>query len=79
MHCDFVLADEETLAVVLAIELDDRSHWQPDAIRRDQFKDAALFAAGVSILRVKVGRYDVGELRALVLATITDERPFRAR
>ena len=66
----FVLADARTLAPVLVIELDDKSHWQTDARQRDAFKDAALESAGVRVLRVKVGRYDVGELRAAIRGAI---------
>ena len=41
------------LVEVLVIELDDRSHWQMEARKRDAFKDAALASAGVPILRVR--------------------------
>jgi Protein of unknown function (DUF2726) len=68
MHLDFVLADAGTLAPVLVVELDDKSHAQDKAQQRDAFKDAALSAAGVPILRVKVGRYD--DLRAKVQAAL---------
>ena len=65
MHCDFVLADAGTLEPVLVVELDDRSHSGDAAKKRDAFKDAALKAAGVPILRVRAARgYDAGELRA---------------
>jgi hypothetical protein len=68
MHVDFVLADAGTLAPVLVVELDDNSHTQEKVQQRDAFKDAALAAAGLPILRVKVGRYD--ELRAQVQAAL---------
>jgi hypothetical protein len=58
MHLDFVLADAGTLEPKLVIELDDKSHLQDKAQQRDTFKGAALSAAGVPILRVKVGRYE---------------------
>jgi Protein of unknown function (DUF2726) len=65
MHLDFVLADAATLEVVLVIELDDKSHLGTEAQKRDKFKNAALGAAGVPILRVRAaGRYDEGDLRA---------------
>jgi len=51
-HIDFVLCDVDTLEVVLAIEVDDRSHQRPDRQRRDQFVDDAFQAAGLSLLRV---------------------------
>ncbi len=53
MYLDFVLSDPESLAVVLAIELDDKSHWSTEARKRDLFKDSALASAGVPQLRVK--------------------------
>ena len=68
MHLDFVLADAGTLAPLLVIELDDRSHLDDTAQQRDAFKDAALSAARVPILRVKTGRYD--DLRAKVQAAL---------
>jgi hypothetical protein len=64
MHLDFVLASAETLEPVLVVELDDSSHRQQAAHRRDAFKDAALAAAGVPILRVTAAaRYDTTTLR----------------
>ena len=67
MHCDYVLARADSMEAVLVIELDDRSHWRADAQERDAFKDAALAAAGVPIIRVRAaGRYDVAELRAMI-------------
>lgn len=51
-HVDFVLCDVDTLEVVLAIEVDDRSHQRPDRQRRDEFVDDAFQAAGLSLLRV---------------------------
>ncbi len=66
MHLDFVLADSATAEVRLAVELDDRSHRRAEVQKRDRFKDDALASAGVPILRVQVGRYDVGELRARI-------------
>jgi hypothetical protein len=65
MHLDFVLADAETTKLLLVIELDDKSHLRDEAKIRDDFKDAALAAAGIALLRVKAaGRY--GGLRALI-------------
>jgi hypothetical protein len=67
MHVDFVLADANTTAACLVIELDDKSHLQADAKKRDAFKNAALEAAGLPLLRVKAAsRYDVGALRSSI-------------
>ena len=66
-HADFVACDLKTFAVVGVIELDDRSHEREDRRRRDEFFDAAMEAAGVPVLRVKVQRaYDAQELREAV-------------
>lgn len=60
-HLDFVLCDEETLEVKLAIELDDDS--QPRT-PRDKFVYLALTSAGLPLLRVRVQeRYETMALR----------------
>jgi hypothetical protein len=70
MHLDFVLADPETMAVVLAVELDDRSHWGAEARKRDLFKDSATASAGVP-LRVRAARqYEAEELRDRIAGTV---------
>jgi hypothetical protein len=67
MHLDFVLADTTTIEPLLVIELDDRSHAQPEARQRDAFKNDALASAGVPIVRVVVtGWYEVADLRARI-------------
>ena len=55
-HLDFVLCQGPDLAVIGAIELDDRSHRRADRRARDEFVDAALAAAGIPILHVPVQR-----------------------
>ncbi len=45
-HIDFVLCDPRTLAPVLAVELDDRSHRRPDRAERDAFLDDAWAVPG---------------------------------
>ena len=63
-HLDFLLCDPETLAPVLAIELDDRSHERQDRRERDEFLNAALADAGLPLLRIPVARaYQVADLR----------------
>jgi very-short-patch-repair endonuclease len=59
-----VLVDVESLEPRLAVELDDSSHRRPE-VRRDEFKDGALKAAGMPMLRIAVsGRYaDAAVLR----------------
>jgi hypothetical protein len=63
-HLDFVLYDLGTTAVVLAIELDDRSHDRDGRQARDQFVDEVLELCGVALLRVRAARgYDWRELQ----------------
>jgi len=52
---DFAIIEPDG-SVVLVIELDDRSHEQPDRIRRDQQVGAVLAQCGIALLRVRPGR-----------------------
>jgi hypothetical protein len=52
-HIDFLLCDPATLRVVLALEIDDRSHARPKRRLRDLFVDRALGAAGVPLVRIR--------------------------
>ncbi len=66
-HVDFVLCDPRTLDVAGVIELDDKTHKEPERRQRDTFVDEALGEAGVPILHVPVQRsYDIAELRRQV-------------
>lgn len=78
-HLDFVLYDRETTAIMLAIELDDRSHARRERQARDAFVDNVLAACGVVLLRVAAAaRYDVEALRMRVEASI-ERRPHQGR
>lgn len=64
-HVDFVLCDKATLAVLGVVELDDRSHEEPDRRDRDGFVDGAVKSAGIPIVHVAAkASYDVTELRS---------------
>jgi hypothetical protein len=77
-HLDFVLADIDTTAIALVIELDDRSHQRTDRAQRDMFVDRALAAAGVPMLRVvAAASYDVKALRAQLLERVKNFAPER--
>ncbi|MHB1416043.1 MAG: DUF2726 domain-containing protein [Chloroflexota bacterium] len=52
-HIDFVLCKPESLAPLLAIELNDLSHNRPERQERDEFVERALLAAGLPILWIK--------------------------
>jgi hypothetical protein len=69
-HIDFVLCDPATLRVLLALEVDDRSHERPERRLRDRFVDEALKAAGIPLVRVCAARsYDSRDIEYL-LATV---------
>ena len=70
-HLDFVLADDETLAPLLCVELDDASHHDRDRQRRDQFLDEALAAVGLPLLHVRAMRqYPLEELKAIIAEVV---------
>jgi hypothetical protein len=75
MHLDFVIVTAAALEPRLAVELDDRSHALPAARQRDRFKEAALAAAGMPLLRVlAASRYNATELRASIQEALPDAR-----
>ena len=75
-HLDFVLYDPGTTAVVLAIELDDRSHDRDGRQARDQFVDEVLELCGVALLRVRAARgYDWRELQARMQGVLRGRSP----
>ena len=55
-HIDFVIIDSETAQVMVCIELDDRSHLRPENRERDTFKNKALNAADIPLVRIKCQR-----------------------
>jgi hypothetical protein len=72
-HIDFTLADADTTAIALVIELDDRSHQRPDRIARDEFVDRAFATAGIPMLRIPAApAYDVKTLRRQIAELIDD-------
>jgi hypothetical protein len=69
-HIDFLVCDTESLRILLALEVDDRSHERPDRRLRDLFVDRALKAAGIPLVRVRAAAsYDPREI-AHLLSTI---------
>lgn len=71
-HVDFVICDPETLEPRVAIELDDATHDTPARIERDKLVNAALDAAGLPLLRVRVaGNYDQAALRKSLAAHLS--------
>jgi hypothetical protein len=63
---DFVICDVLTLDPVAAIEVDDRSHLQPERQQRDAFVNSVFLEIGLPLMRVKARRaYSVDELRVI--------------
>ena len=75
-HVDFVLCHRRTTRIIVAVELDDRSHDEPARIERDAFVDKALAASGIGLIRVPASAtYSRWELRSrikMALASLPD-------
>ena len=70
-HLDFVLCDWSSTDIVMAIELDDRSHRQQRRKSRDTFLNEALSSAGVSLVRVRAAaKYDVTDIARIIDSAI---------
>jgi hypothetical protein len=66
-HVDFVLLDPGSMKCLLAIELDDKSHDEPDRQDRDGFVDRAFEAAGLKVLHIPAkASYNTSEIKALI-------------
>jgi hypothetical protein len=52
-HLDYLICRTDTLGVVAAVELDDKSHNAKNRFERDQFIDQALSSAGIRMVRFK--------------------------
>lgn len=65
---DFVLVERGSSFAAAAIELDDNTHLLPERRKRDKFLNEACRAAGLPLIRIKTGRYNVAELRETVKA-----------
>lgn len=55
-HVDFLLCRKSDIKPILAIELDDSSHYRPDRYDRDVFVDAVFKQADFKLLRIMVKR-----------------------
>jgi len=70
-HLDFVLCDPASLAVVAVVELDDSSHRKARQRERDQWKDEALKAASIPVVRFPAARsYATTELAEGIAACL---------
>ena len=50
-HVDFLVTSRKTLEVLMAIELDDRSHQMADRQKRDDLLNAVFLQAGIPLVR----------------------------
>lgn len=65
-HVDFVLCDRQTMQILCAVELDDRSHERADRRRRDAFMDKAFAKAGLALFHIPCRKsYGAKELNEL--------------
>ncbi|WP_367873190.1 DUF2726 domain-containing protein [Luteolibacter sp. Populi] len=55
-HLDFILCDPATLEIHTVVELDDASHNNSRQRERDKWKDAALRAAKIPLIRIPAAR-----------------------
>lgn len=79
-HVDFVVCARDSLRIVAAVELDDRSHDAPHRQRRDAFLERAFAVADVRLARVSVrAGYEVAAVRSVVLGNIAPKLPVVAR
>lgn len=70
-HFDFVLCSKGELAVIAAIELDDKSHRQRKRQERDAFLVGLCQAISLPLVQIPAQRtYSVPELRAQVLSAL---------
>jgi hypothetical protein len=73
---DFVLCDQVTLLPVVAIELDDSTHYQLDRAERDLFMNELFRVIGVALIRHRVqATYDPAAIERWVDAALARLRP----
>nr|WP_298411678.1 DUF2726 domain-containing protein [uncultured Halomonas sp.] len=79
-HVDFVLCTPHGGRILLAIELDDRSHARSDRKRSDRFKDRAFASAGVPLVRFTARRqYDAETIHTKIAPHICLTTPKKDR
>jgi hypothetical protein len=71
-HLDYVICDRETLHVLYAIELNDKSHEAKHRRERDALVLAAMKSAGIPLIFVKAARsYEIDALRRSIAEATT--------
>ncbi len=72
-HFDYLICRTADSAILLAIELDDKSHERPDRIARDRFLERATAAAKLPLLRVPCQKhYSASTLANLIREHLND-------
>jgi hypothetical protein len=62
-HVDFILCRADDLSILLAIELDDKSHGRSDRQARDVFLDGVFATSPIRLIRVEAKRtYNIPDL-----------------
>jgi hypothetical protein len=75
-HVDFVLCDQITLHPVVAIELDDSSHYRRERADRDAFINELFRVIGVALIRHRVQMaYDPDAIERWVDSALARLRP----
>ncbi|MCS3434250.1 DUF2726 domain-containing protein [Klebsiella sp. BIGb0407] len=67
-HCDIVVVDASTFAIVAAVELDDASHLKKSRIRRDILLEEVLRQAGIPLLRDRSAEKLVNTVKHFLLS-----------
>lgn len=75
-HFDFVVCRGNDLAVMCAVELDDKSHAGQRSRKRDEFVSEVCRTIGLPLIQVPArAGYEVGELRGRFAAAIGEPPP----
>lgn len=74
---DFVIIDWKTGKTLLVIELDDKSHKNPDRRKRDKFVNSVLKEANVPIMHQSYeGNYDEKKIAKRIKGYLQETEPF---
>jgi hypothetical protein len=75
-HVDFVLCDQVTLHPLVAIELDDSTHYRRERADRDAFVNEVFRVIGVALIRHRVQMtYDTAAIERWVDSALARLRP----
>ena len=70
-HVDFVILDSQKFTTLCLIELDDKSHNNPERIKRDRFIDRITIQTGLPLYRIPVqSNYNMLKLSGIIQSLI---------